>query len=288
MEYMLKDPAFRAFVLMAMRRPLAITWQDQEAQVTAPSTSRGQTPPPPVASTYEPTEAPSSTEDDPEAWCRPDIPVGRGSNRGRRDRSKYNWLLCQCRDARPSQGASHDMWRDEPAPTSIWSTPNGAVHDVMAEPEAQSPAEPLKKEVATNTDPPGEDVEEPMPVIAEPTPDIYPEWKEHLVLAIKELIPRRGEGGKKFRICHIGKVVQPPGGGEPYLVAAKVDINANPNAMVKSWARVLEALVRKQTVTFSRDRNGSAVPFSSSGWKANAGQRMIVSLSPLGKAAGIP
>ena len=304
MEYMFADPAFRALILMAQRRPLALCGDNvgvAEAHTEPPATIAPlaavqqeqlaitwQEPP---AVTWQgqssaATEAPPSTGGDPDVWSRPDIPVGRGSNRGRRNRSAYHWLVCQ--DARPSCGASQDRQGEEPAPTGLWSNPGMAVHDVMAAPAAQIPAKPLHKDAATNTDPLGVEEEEVEPAEQEePTPEIYPGWKEALVLAVKEIIPRRGSDGRKFQEVYIGKTVQPPGGGEPYLVSAHVNINYNPNAKVTSWARILEGLIRAQAFSFTRDRLGSAVPFSTRCLKAGAGQRLIISLRPLRQAAGI-
>jgi len=276
MEYMILDPAFRAFVLMALRRPLAlhgddageppaiaapqaagqhvqpaITWQEplaitwQGAQVTVPASPGGQISPSRGAS--------------PHVGANPYV-VGRGSIRGRR-------------------GPPPQIGRA----SSLWSNPEVAIQEVMA---PLPTAKPLMVEVATNTDPLGdeeEDVEPTEPV--ELTQDIYPEWKEVLVRAVKEIIPRRGTGGKKFADIHIGKVVQPPGGGEPYLVAALVSLNYNPNAKVTSWARILEAVIRRQCFTFTRNRLGGAAPFSSGCLKAAAGQRLRISLRPLREAA---
>ena len=240
MEYMFADPAFRALILMAQRRPLALCGDNvgvAEAHTEPPATTAplaavqqeqlAITWQEPLAITWQgqssaATEAPPSTGGDQDVWSRPDIPVGRGSNRGRRNRSGYHWLVCQ------------DV-QEEPAPTGLWSNPGIAVHDVMAAPAAQIPAKPLHKDAATNTDPLGDEDEEGAAAeMTEPTPEIYPGWKEAIVLAVKEIIPRKGTDGRKYQDVYIGKVVQPPGGGEPYLVAALVNINYNPNAKVTS------------------------------------------------------
>jgi len=278
MEYMIQDPAFRAFVLMAIRRPLAlqgddageppaiaaphdagqqaqpaITWQEplaitwQGGQETVPTPPRDQTSPPQGATPY--------------MGANPYV-VGRGSMRGRRGPP-------------PQIGRAFDLW----------SRPEATIQDVMA---PQPMAKPMMMDVATNTDPLGVEEEEVEPAEQEePTPEIYPGWKEALVLAVKEIIPRKGSDGRKFQEVYIGKVVQPPGGGEPYLVSAHVNINYNPNAKVTSWARILEGLIRAQRFSFTRDRLGSAVPFSTRCLKAGAGQRLIISLRPLRQAAGI-
>jgi len=297
MEYMFADPAFRAFILMAQRRPLAlcgnnvgvaeahteppattaplaitwqgqveqaaimweggdrqlaITWQGQAEQAAEPVTSRNQA---------QPSRGASS--------CI----VGRGSNRGRRGPPPQILPQILCQDIR--------LLEERPA--------NSLRAPAPVEPAAQPPANLLKIDVATNTDPLGDAEWEDLPDEPfEPTPEMYPGWKEALVMAVKEHAPRRGIDGRRFQNGHLGKVVQPPRGGVPYLVAAKVDINSNPGARITSWAMVLEALIRRQSFTFTRNRLGNAEPFSSRCLKANAGQKIIISLRPLWLAADVP
>ena len=100
-----------------------------------------------------------------------------------------------------------------------------------------------------------------------PTPDVNPYfnprgtrpegppylgWQEHLLAAFHELQPEKGEDGRRYKPGTVVRAVMLRVNEESYVVTAEYDINSNQNAVINSWYRAVEALIRDTRPNFQR------------------------------------
>ena len=114
----------------------------------------------------------------------------------------------------------------------------------------------------------------------------YLGWQEHLLAAFHELQPEKGGDGRRYKPGTVARAVMLKANEESYVVTAEYDINSNQNAVINSWYRVVEALIRDTRPNFQRcPITKEPKEYDSGRLKAGCGIRIRIKISTAARVA---